>query len=711
MNRIYFLTLMFSLPSFCLFSQPENAGSIENLIIRTGEGEFSLTENTIVNKGSEQLYFYYNSIDEVAQVDLLVAGINPADSSFTLLPSGDFIIIDPLQNAGKDLLRMKLRFSNLSNNNFLQFVIQQRIADTILNTTVPLLAISKTRANFFPQSDELFLGEEKIFEIVSDKPQNIAITPDWISSGSFKYRVERKFEQLNLHLIPGKSGSQTLEVKLKLNSPFIDDQGMLSTELPSIRKNFRVLQSRLGFLASYMQEIVFDDTNRKEGVEIQLDDSPRLKLGKTYRIENQEEAGGALIAELFTKSRLSNNRILCLARVYNLHRNADGYLYIKDGDEAINLTNFSITPEMKISSIQIMKEGDSWTSSLNVMPGETIDIKVEGQGLLKAAFVWNNATDLTTDTTLRTDNVAFFRIQVPINVNSKRIALFNKGEDTGQGLNVKEYQEPRNFDFVTVNYGTGDRIITALGGPVIHKKVIKDILIDFDYNKIDSENKLYGKQYIEVDVRITGKNRELIEMTSIPVFGVCPGELSPRHPYYYKKDCVNSGISLNKYLSRKTYDLDDWVRIQLTFKHENSKYESRGMVQNTEFIVQKDYQFDIDVSFPAGLIIKTFNDESGAGAFDNFGGISMAMMAQFSFYDQERIGKFKPYKVGAGFLALNAFNFNENVSRDVAIVILGSLYPTRKDVKLTFPLYMGGGIWLGTGKPFVVLGPGIRVSL
>lgn len=711
MKRIYLLALFSLLSLSQLFSQIEGRISIDDLIIRTGEGEFSLSEHTIINKGSEQLYFYYNSIDEVAQLDLLVPGISLADSSFTLLPSGDYTIIDPLKNEGKDLLRMKIRFTNLGNNNFLQLVFQQQLADTAINNTIPLLAISRTNANFFPQSDELFLGEEKIFEIVSDKPQNIAITTDWINSGSFKYRVERKFEQLNLHLIPGRPGIQTLEVKLKLNSPYIDEDGMLANELPGLTKKFRVLQSRLAFLSSYTQEIVFDATNRKDGIEIQLDDSPKLKLGRTYRIENQEEPGGALIAELFTKSRLSNNRILCLARVYNLHKNADGYLYIKDGDEAINLTNFSVTPEMKISSIQLMKEGDTWTNNLNVMPGETLEIKIEGQGLLKASFVWNNAMDLTIDSTLRTDNVAFFRIKIPINVNSKRIALFNKGEDTGQGLNVKEFQEPRNFDFVTVNYGTGDRAITALGGPVIYKKVIKDILIDFDYNKIDSENKLYGKQYIEVDVRITGKNRELIEMTTIPVFGVCPGELSPRHPYYYKKDCVSSGISLNKYLSRKTYDLDDWVRIQLTFKHENSKYESRGMVQNTEFIVQKDYQFDIDVSFPAGLIIKTFNDESGAGAFDNFGGISMAMMAQFSFYDQERIGKFKPYKVGAGFLALNAFNFNENVSRDVAIVVLGSLYPTRKDVKLTFPLYMGGGIWLGTGKPFVVLGPGIRVSL
>jgi hypothetical protein len=46
----------------------------------------------------------------------------------------------------------------------------------------------------------------------------------------------------------------------------------------------------------------------------------------------------------------------------------------------------------------------------------------------------------------------------------------------------------------------------------------------------------------------------------------------------------------------------------------------------------------------------------------------MAMIGQFSFYDPERIGKFKPYKIGAGY-------------------------------------------FLGDKKFFVLVGPGIRISL
>ena len=124
-------------------------------------------------------------------------------------------------------------------------------------------------------------------------------------------------------------------------------------------------------------------------------------------------------------------------------------------------------------------------------------------------------------------------------------------------------------------------------------------------------------------------------------------------------------------------------------------------------------RFDIDVSFPAGLLINTF--KSDAKEYQTFGGVSMAMIAQFTFYDQERPGMFKPYRIGAGFLALNAFNLStatdEQARRDMSIVILGSVVPTRRDVKLTFPLYLGGGYKLREGKWFVLLGPGIRVSL
>jgi len=68
-------------------------------------------------------------------------------------------------------------------------------------------------------------------------------------------------------------------------------------------------------------------------------------------------------------------------------------------------------------------------------------------------------------------------------------------------------------------------------------------------------------------------------------------------------------------------------------------------------------------------------------------------------------------KLGFGFIALNAFNFSsQNINRDMSLVALVSLYPTTKDRKLNFPLYMGGGYFLSENKFFFLVGPGIQVS-
>ena len=88
------------------------------------------------------------------------------------------------------------------------------------------------------------------------------------------------------------------------------------------------------------------------------------------------------------------------------------------------------------------------------------------------------------------------------------------------------------------------------------------------------------------------------------------------------------------------------------------------------------------------------------------------MIAQFSFYQEGKIAKYRPYKVGAGFIAIDAFNFTENNNRqDIGLVVIGSLYPISSNRKLTFPLYTGVGYLLKENKPFFLVGPGIRVRL
>jgi hypothetical protein len=93
----------------------------------------------------------------------------------------------------------------------------------------------------------------------------------------------------------------------------------------------------------------------------------------------------------------------------------------------------------------------------------------------------------------------------------------------------------------------------------------------------------------------------------------------------------------------------------------------------------------------------------------NLSGISTAIVGQLGFYRPDKIEKFYPFKVGAGFIALNAFNFSENSDRDVGLVALGSVFPTKMSARFSFPLYVGFGYLLKDAKWFYILGPGIQV--
>lgn len=695
------------------FSQSELI--FDDISLKMDTSVFSLKNNTLNYNSKEYLSFEYRNPDEVCEVNLFLKEF--ADSmNFELMNSGDYQLIDSLHYVNQRQYRFKIQFKNLTKSDFLKFSFrfydqgnQERIIDQ------DLFPFTNTKVRFYPGTDELYIGEEKIFELVTNNLENIEDIIDWKSSGGLDYRLSTRFNQLRLHIMPNRLGRQNLELYLRTKKPFLTAAGEISYELDPILTNFQVKQSRLRFLNSDENEITMDEEINKSGTEIQLDYVSGLQVGKTYRIENQEEKGGPLIAELFTKTLLTNNKVLCILRTYGYHRESEGYLYIKDGDVARFITNFNITPKTRITKVSILKDGTDWNNDLSVKPGEIVDIKLEGQALHKASFRWEDVENMTPDSTLKGENFVLFKLRIPKNISKRNIQLYNHEEATGKALKVKEYGIPRDFDYLKLNFGTGDITVSEITGLLMHNRTIRDIVIDFDRNLIDAADLIHGKQYLKVDIKITSKTNELIELNSIENVVVVPGERSPRSAYYNRKDETSSAISLNKILKKKTYDLDDWAKIEITIQNKKEKYGGKGFKKVIELYVQKEYNFDIDVSFPTGLLINTFGDDDGSDQYESFSGISMAMIAQFRFYDSERPGKYKPYRIGAGFLAINAFNLTDasdaDAGRDMSLVVIGSIYPTRKDVKLTFPLYLGAGYMLNAGKWFVLLGPGISVSL
>jgi hypothetical protein len=278
----------------------------------------------------------------------------------------------------------------------------------------------------------------------------------------------------------------------------------------------------------------------------------------------------------------------------------------------------------------------------------------------------------------------------------------------GKSLQLRDYQKARPFDFIDIRLGLQRYQLNELAKPIFYDKSLADVLISFDPKKIDVVDGLHGKQYLKLKIKISNKNGALIELQEIENIVICPASNSPRFKFYNEKDCRYEDLNLNEVINSKTYDLPEWATIDLEFSHQKDKHGGEGFTKKVRVYLERKINYNIDVSFPAGLLIL----KAGENDFSNFGGISFAMMAQMSFYHPRKVAKLQPFKLGAGFIALDAFNFSENSdNRDVGLVFLGSLYPTSSENRLSFPIYAGYGYLLKQKKGFFLIGPGIRVRL
>lgn len=735
-------------------------GNVKDVVIKIDTLSFSTSKNSINYQGHPCLPFYFRTEDATCELNIHLT----SDSKIThldLLKSSDFVQLDSLILIDHDYYRTKIKFINLFKSQFLDLTMSMKLesSEKPVIEEIHLLPYTKTSVHFFPPTDELYIGEEKVFDLETNNSNNIRISGDWITSQDINYKLSIFNGHLRLHLLPNTLGTHLVNIAIQSIVPFLTDRKEVLFDLPVLNATFKIKSSRLAYLNIDKKNITYDDNARQNGVEIQIDNHRQLIIGKTYRIENQEQPGGPLIAELFTKLNMANDRVLCIFRPYNLHRQTEGYLYIKDGDIARFVTNLSVTSKTAINTISIMHGGDDWSQNLSVNPGETVDIKIEGDALDKARFHWADVIDITADTMVRGENVVYFKLKIPMAINKRKIDLLNNASVTGFGLNVKEFQVPHVFEYITLNYGNGTRTLSLLNPTIIQRTTMKDVMIGFDNLKIDNENKLFGKQYFDVDIRMLNTQGELVELKTIKGLVVCPGDNSPRAAYYKDKANTNTSISLNTVLGNKTYNMEDFAKVQLEFKNPPDKYSETPITKQVDIVLQRSVSFDIDVSFPAGLMIQNLGktqDEKDAmnqynilqtnydldhktfvnalnlwdpngpnlqpvftetppvkpkkAAFtDNLGGISLALIMQVKFPDAEKVGKIKPYRLGVGFLAINTFNFSNNASRDLAAVVIGSVYPIKPGKVFSMPIHFGFGYKFQDKIPFIMLSPGIGI--
>ncbi|PHR49718.1 MAG: hypothetical protein COA32_00885 [Fluviicola sp.] len=700
----YFLVLMLTIlaPQFLLGQRQSGINKyFSNVEVSVDTNTYNLNSDVYVENGERKLAFEYREDNPVAVFRFYPNPNDIKDRSYALKKSNEYEIVDSLVLLIDGYYQCKVQFIDLSQSEFLNIFLLTEGK----HLPIPLFPYTYTYATIYPGDGDFFIGEEKVIPVVSNNDANIAVNPKWIKKDNYEYRLYRKKGELSLSILPTVSGELEFELPIRLNRPNIEN-GKATYKLEPQKFTFNVKGSRLSFLQFDKREVVWK-RDQKEGYELQLDNHAGLQINKTYRVEATDEKGGPLIAELYTVRRLSNDKVLCMFRPYNFHKIAEGYLFIKDGDTPRYITNIDIAHEPKIKSISILREGGNWINSNQIYPGETVEIRLEGESLSRADFNFEDLQDISTDSIVQNEVVSHYLLRVPVDIRKKAVNIYNKDKKTGRTLDIIEYQRPRELDFVILEFGGKPVIASSVTEPILHRGTIGDVLVQFDDFFIDERYELYGKQFLEIEVRIKDRSNALIEKQVIDDIVICPGSSSPRSFSYTSPDgCMNEAISINDYVSNKTHGLENWGTIELIIKHRKNMYGGKGYTERIEIIKEKRVTFDVDLSIPAGLIIK----KVGVDGFPGLSGISLSMLAQFSFYQKGEIQRLRPYKIGAGFLAKNAFNFNPDAERDLGIVILGSVYPTRKERKFSFPLYAGMGYFLNEDKFFYLIGPGIRIN-
>ena len=109
-----------------------------------------------------------------------------------------------------------------------------------------------------------------------------------------------------------------------------------------------------------------------------------------------------------------------------------------------------------------------------------------------------------------------YRIEVPLDILSNTVEIYNHSS-SGLKLNVNEYQKPKELDFVILDIDGNDYPVNTLDKPIYYEKTITDLVIKFDENRIDFSNKLFGKQFLEIDIKIKNKLGILLSCMNLKI--------------------------------------------------------------------------------------------------------------------------------------------------------------------------------------------------
>jgi hypothetical protein len=202
--------------------------------------------------------------------------------SISLEKSEDYVILDSLSFVNEQYYRTRIRFKDLANTEFPALKINV-VRNNSRQILIPLLPFSDAYATLNITEGDLYIGEEKRFEILSNNLANLKIDQRWQKNEKYEFRYLTQDDKVFLVILPLASGKVDLHFTPEFKKPNYKE-GELHFKGETQSFELQVRGSRLSFVLFDVLEIVWNPGQR-EGVEVQLDSHRDLLLNRTYRIE------------------------------------------------------------------------------------------------------------------------------------------------------------------------------------------------------------------------------------------------------------------------------------------------------------------------------------------------------------------------------------------------------------------------------------------
>ena len=209
-NIYYCFFILFIFLSNLVYSQHN---WLKDIIFRIDTNVVSYKKDKILYQNKEVIPLRYRVNQEIVEISILLQN-NKNIKEIKVGSSKFYNIIESPEKKESDIISYTIQFIDATIANFVKhkiFVITYDNDTTILE--ISLQPISDQQIQIFPSQDELYVGEEVTWELITNIPENILTSNIWTEKETYRYRIIEQGGNKYLQLIPTQIGKQQFMIE------------------------------------------------------------------------------------------------------------------------------------------------------------------------------------------------------------------------------------------------------------------------------------------------------------------------------------------------------------------------------------------------------------------------------------------------------------------------------------------------------------------